>query len=105
MSLRRAINDKCRDCIADELATGSAAVQIELCPSVACPLWPVRPVRAQRIPYSVAVLAEQGLSEEGAAARLAEPKNRAAFGCTTPNRARTARGGAISMENTEGTTT
>ena len=87
--LRKAINDKCRWCIVDERATGSAAVQIELCASVECPLWLVRPVRApvrdsetgivQRVPYSAAVVSEYGLSEREAATRLAEPRNPAVF--------------------------
>lgn len=75
LSMRKAINAKCRDCIYDELAAGSAAVQIELCESIDCPLWPVRPIRAHRIQYSAAVLDEIGLTQEIAAARLAHPKN------------------------------
>ena len=76
MSLRRAITAKCRDCIFDELAAGSAAVQVELCPSWdTCPLWPVRAVRpaGRREPYSAAVRAEYGLTEGEAAFRLAQP--------------------------------
>ena len=43
-SLRRAINDKCRDCIYDPLARmGSWRQQTDGCPSLACPLHPVRP--------------------------------------------------------------
>ena len=85
MSLRRAINAKCRDCCHDELAAGSAAVQIELCASTDCSLWPVRPVRSERIPYSGAVCAEYGLSVAEAAARLADPRNPAAFAATASN--------------------
>ena len=73
MSLRAAVNAKCRWCIVDELAVGSAAVQVELCPSVECPLWTVRPIRAQRIPYSVAVVAEYGMTEREADARHTSP--------------------------------
>lgn len=75
MGLRAAINAKCRDCIVDELAAGSAAVQVELCACYGCPLWPVRKVRpeADRGPYSAPVLAEQGLTPELAAFRLAHP--------------------------------
>ena len=85
MSLRKSINAKCRDCCYDELAVGSAAVQVELCESVDCPLWMVRPVRSARIPYSAAVLAEYSLTAKEAAERLAQPRNPAAFGCVTPN--------------------
>ena len=75
MSLRAAINAKCRACIVDELAAGSAAVQVELCACFDCPLWPVRPVRAVGVrgPYSVPVCDEQGLSPALAAFRLAHP--------------------------------
>ena len=82
MSLRRAINAKCRDCCHDEPAAGSAAVQIELCASTDCPMWPVRPVRQDRIPFSHPVCAEYGLNADEAAAKLAEPRNSAAFGRT-----------------------
>ena len=75
MSLRAAVNAKCRWCIHDERAAGSAAVQVELCPSVECPLWPVRPIRQRRIPFSPAVVAEYGMTEREAHARLREPRN------------------------------
>lgn len=102
MSLRAAVNGKCRWCIHDELAAGSAAVQVELCPSVQCPLWPVRPIRVQRIAYSPAVVAEYGMTEHEAEARLREPRCPAAFGCTTPNRQRTGEGAAIPGETVTG---
>ena len=76
MSLRRAINLKCRSCIYDDQAAGSEAVQIELCASWdTCPLWAVRRVRPEkdRMPYSGPVVEEQGLSPELAAWRLAHP--------------------------------
>lgn len=75
MGLRAAVNAKCRSCIVDELAAGSAAVQVELCACFACPLWPVRPVRAAGVrgPYSAPVVEEQGLSPALAAFRLAHP--------------------------------
>ena len=78
MSLRAAINAKCRDCIVDPAASGSAAVQVELCACYACPLWPVRAVRpaGRREPYSVPVCEETGLSEAEAAYRLANPFTR-----------------------------
>jgi hypothetical protein len=43
MSLRAAINGKCRDCIHDPAAPGSWRAQVAQCSSKACPLWPVRP--------------------------------------------------------------
>ena len=47
-SLRRAINAKCRDCIYDDAAPASVAVQVEICTSFACPLWDVRPTRTRK---------------------------------------------------------
>ena len=44
MSLRKAINDKCKDCIYDPLSAGTWLKQVELCTSTNCPLYPVRPM-------------------------------------------------------------
>lgn len=45
MSLRKAINDKCKECIHDPLSgLGTWRQQTEGCTSKDCPLWPVRPV-------------------------------------------------------------
>lgn len=43
MSLRQAINDKCRDCIHDPKCGGTWREQIAQCRSIRCPLWSVRP--------------------------------------------------------------
>lgn len=43
VSLRKAINDKCRDCIFDELSPGRWRQQVSACSVSSCPLWPVRP--------------------------------------------------------------
>lgn len=44
MSLRKAINDKCKDCIYDpESGLGTWRQQVEACGVVACPLHPYRP--------------------------------------------------------------
>ena len=87
MNLRAAINAKCRDCIVDELAAESAAVQIELCASWDCPLWHVRKVRPEgiRVPYSAPVYEEQGLSPAMAAFRTPSPYRRSPW--IRPNRA------------------
>lgn len=53
MSLRRAINAKCRDCSYDPKAVGSAAQQIAACVVTICPLHPVRPVTAKSLPLSL----------------------------------------------------
>ena len=42
-SLRKAINDKCRDCIYDPQIPGTCLDQISTCHIKDCPLWPVRP--------------------------------------------------------------
>lgn len=41
-SLRKAINDKCKDCIYDNMAKGSWVQQVCFCTSPNCPLFPVR---------------------------------------------------------------
>jgi hypothetical protein len=44
ISLRKAINDKCKDCTYDEYSgLGNWRQQITLCTVKKCPLWPVRP--------------------------------------------------------------
>lgn len=50
MSLRDAINAKCRDCICDPLDAGTAAQQIACCVDSLCPLHPVRPITTTVIP-------------------------------------------------------
>ena len=45
-SLRKAIDAKCRDCVVDPLAGGTALQQIIDCACVRCPLYPVRPQRS-----------------------------------------------------------
>jgi hypothetical protein len=53
MSLRNAINKKCRECIHDPLDRGSAAQQIACCMIHDCPLYPVRPITATVIPQQL----------------------------------------------------
>lgn len=43
MSLRAAINAKCKDCIHDEAAPGTWREQVAQCSCPSCPLWPLRP--------------------------------------------------------------
>lgn len=43
MSLRDALNAKCRDCIYDPKAGGTWREQTAACPASSCPLWPYRP--------------------------------------------------------------
>jgi len=44
MSMRKAINDKCRDCNYDQLDKGTWRQQVEACRCTDCPLYPYRPV-------------------------------------------------------------
>jgi hypothetical protein len=43
MSLRAAIDAKCKDCIYDACSPGTWRAQVAQCPAPACPLWPYRP--------------------------------------------------------------
>jgi hypothetical protein len=43
MSLRQAINEKCRECIYDSNCTGNWRQQIAACTDPKCPLFPYRP--------------------------------------------------------------
>lgn len=43
-SLRKSVNDKCKECIYDPLTKGTWRKQVEECTSYACPLYTVRPV-------------------------------------------------------------
>ena len=42
MSLRKAIDIKCKDCIYHRHDAGTWRKQVALCESKSCPLWPVR---------------------------------------------------------------
>ena len=43
MSLRNAINQKCKDCIYDPEVDGGWIQQVSLCELTDCSLWPYRP--------------------------------------------------------------
>jgi hypothetical protein len=43
MGLRKAINDKCKDCTYDELDSGTWRQQVSACDITGCPLHPYRP--------------------------------------------------------------
>lgn len=43
-SLKKCIEEKCKDCTYDPLDVGSWRHQVEQCTDKACPLWEVRPV-------------------------------------------------------------
>jgi len=44
MSLRKAVNNKCKECSYDNLDVGTWRQQVERCIDTTCPLHPVRPV-------------------------------------------------------------
>ncbi len=47
MSMRKAIDDKCRSCIYDDCAPGTWRKQVELCTITECGLYPYRPITEQ----------------------------------------------------------
>jgi len=49
MSLRKAINEKCRDCIYDPASEGTWRQQAYSCSFLSCPLWHVRPKPISRV--------------------------------------------------------
>ena len=53
MSLRKAVNAKCRQCTYDPLDAGTAAQQISVCIDSDCPLHSVRPITTKRLPISL----------------------------------------------------
>ena len=56
MSLRKAINDKCRECVYDPQAPGNWREQVTWCLVPKCPLYPVRPLsKGNRKPPTVQV--------------------------------------------------
>ena len=53
MSLRKCINEKCRDCIYDSIVSGTWRQQVTLCSVKSCALYDVRPKSTRPIPESV----------------------------------------------------
>lgn len=47
-SMRKAINDKCRECIYDDCAPGNWRQQTGACTVITCPLYEFRPVSKSR---------------------------------------------------------
>ena len=62
MSLRKCINEKCRDCIYDSFIPGTWRQQVSLCGVKSCALYDVRPKPTRPIPESV--LSYYGVSLE-----------------------------------------
>ena len=55
MSLRKAINEKCAECIYDKYSADGKLQQIEACTSMHCPLYEVRPLPKKRVVHKEAV--------------------------------------------------
>ena len=52
MSLRKPVDEKCKDCIYDPTAPGTWRQQVALCSANSCPLWRVRAKPASPMPES-----------------------------------------------------
>ncbi len=52
-SLRKCIDENCRNCIYDKQAAGTWLQQVTLCSVTSCSIYPVRPVTKAAIPESV----------------------------------------------------
>jgi len=63
MSLRIAVNNKCKDCIYDDLAMGTWLQQVTLCSSSNCPLYGVRPQTKAKLPDNI--LTYYGIAKTG----------------------------------------
>ena len=50
---RRAVREKCIDCIHDHGAPGSALQQVSACPGFDCPLWKCRPISTTLWPHAL----------------------------------------------------
>ena len=48
MSLRKAVNAKCKECIYDPYQPGAWKQQVQACTSPKCPLFPVRPISSSK---------------------------------------------------------
>lgn len=57
-SLKKCIEEKCKDCTYDQLAGGTWREQVEMCNVRACPLWSVRPMTVATINANRKIRAE-----------------------------------------------
>lgn len=66
MSLRRAINEKCKECSFDPIGgTGTWRQQTAACTSKSCPLFNVRPRPTRYIAQSINALENSELGQNG----------------------------------------
>ena len=52
MSLRKPVDEKCKDCIYDPTVPGTWRQQVSLCTIKTCPFWDIRAKPTSRIPES-----------------------------------------------------
>ncbi len=67
-SLRKAINNKCKECIYCNQGPGSWRQQVAACTAITCPLFAVRPMPGQSIGTSVNALENSEMDRIGAVA-------------------------------------
>ena len=72
MSLRKAINQKCKDCSYDPTVRGTWRQQVFLCSAKTCPLWDVRAKPTSPIPESTLRWYGVDLAESQALAAVIE---------------------------------
>ena len=76
MSLRAAIDAKCKDCIYDPLCGGGTwREQVAQCSSVDCPLWPYRPMPRSG-PFAGAPRRPEDTTQNGVVCLLVRPFRR-----------------------------
>ena len=56
ISLREAINKKCKECIYDQSNSGDWRMQVKACSCLACPLYQVRPLESDAKTQQEAIL-------------------------------------------------
>lgn len=69
-SLKKCIEQKCKDCTYDQAAPGTWREQVEQCTVRACALWPVRPVSVATITLQRKLRAESGVNLDALVAGL-----------------------------------
>lgn len=75
MSLRKAIDEKCRDCIHDSAAPGTWREQVAQCSCIRCPLWPYRPAPSGG-PFANPPRLPEGVDPEWVKKAVGEAKSR-----------------------------
>ena len=61
-SMRKAIDEKCKDCIYDQANGGNWRQQVSMCTCFDCSLWPIRPLSTQLTPEEWAARARKSVN-------------------------------------------